>query len=176
MINQIFFTEIDIKVIHRSVHATWPADGFKTHESFDEWLRKTHINQALQPYLWGLIAAWCPHRYMCYWDVGNVWDILQRKRGQLVAARSEPSETNLSPEAIAEQLRGLLRLANRSQDTPIFGAIVVVSTCSDKAACGQLNVCFEVVEKYLPATAIATCTVVIVGAHEPQSVCLWISE
>lgn len=53
MINQIPFTEIDIKVIHRSVHATWPADGFKTHESFDEWLRKTHINQALQPYLWG---------------------------------------------------------------------------------------------------------------------------
>ena len=176
MTNQITFAEIDIKVIRHAVHTMWPAGGFKTRERFNDWLSKTHVNSALQPYLWGLIAAWSPHRYMCYWDVGNVWDILQRKRGQLLEARSEPSETNISPEAITEQIRCLLRLATRSRAMVIFGAIVVVSTYSDRAASEQLTACFEVLEKYLPATALATSTVVVIGARESQSVCLWLSE
>lgn len=176
MINQIPFSEIDVKSIRHAVHTTWPTGGFSTRESFDDWLRKTHINPALQPYLWALIAAWSPHRYMCYWDLEDVWAILLHKRGQLMESRSDPCETNLSPEAVVEQLRGLLRLASRSQATVISGAIVVVSTCNDRVAYEQLTACLEALQKHLPATALFAGTVVMVGAHEPQSVCLWISE
>lgn len=176
MINQIPFTEIDIKAIKHSVETSWPADGFKTRESFDDWLRKAHINLALRPFLWGLIAARHPDRYMCCWDIASVWEILQRERGQVVEARSVPSASNLSPDTIAEQIRQLLRLANRSRAIVIASAIVVVSTCNDLAAYEQITACTEVLQKYLPSTALLRSTVVIVGAREPQNVCLWISE
>lgn len=176
MINQISFTEIDIKTILHVVRAAWPDDGYKTHEIFDHWLSKTNINPALRPYLWGLIAARHPHRYMCCWDVATVSEILQGKSGQLLAAQSAPCAANLAPGVIAEQIRDLLRSASRSRTTVISGAILVVSTYSDEAAAEQLTASLEVLNQCLPATAVVTSTIVMVGAHEPQSVCLWISE
>lgn len=170
------FTEIEIKAIMHAVRAAWPKHGYNTHESFNDWLRKTHIKPALRPYLWGLIAARHPHRYMCYWDVATAREILQRKPGQLLAAQSAPCATNLAPEVIAEQIRHLLRLASRSRATVISGAILVVSTYSDGAASEQVTASLDVLNQCLPATAVATSTIIMVGAHEFQSLCLWISE
>lgn len=83
MIKQVNFCANDLKLIKETALTKWPDGGFPTRDVFEDWLRKTHINPTLKPYLWGLIGARHPNRFMCYWDLVDVFDCMQLRPGRI---------------------------------------------------------------------------------------------
>lgn len=175
MIKQVNFSANDLKVIKETAFTKWPDGGFPTRDIFEDWLRKSHINHALKPYLWGLIGARYPNRFMCYWDLVDVFDCMQLRPGRIFEWCWEPGSKNPTPQMIVEATEAMLRQAKA--EMTISSLTCVLSTCDDSNALEQLWAYVDSVEKWgAHKVKMRIPTLMMVPRNEAAGLCLWLTK
>ncbi len=175
MIKQVNFSANDLKVIKETAFAKWPDDGFPTRDSFEGWLRKTHINSTLKPYLWGLIGARYPNRFMCNWYLVDVLDCMQLRSGRIFERRWEPGSKNQTPQMIVEATEEILRQAKA--EMTISSVTCVLSTYDDSNALEQLWAYVDTLENLVSEHAKARIPTLVLAPRDDSSrLCLWLNS
>jgi hypothetical protein len=175
MIKQVNFSANDLKVIKETAFTKWPENGFPNREAFENWLRKTHINLALKPYLWGLIGARYPNRFMCYWDLVDVFDCMQLRPGRIYERCWEPGSKNPTPQMIVEATESVLRQAKA--EMTISSLTCVLSTYDDSNALEQLWAYVDTVEKLVSNNVTMRIpTLIATELDEAPKHCLWVTK
>lgn len=175
MIKQVNFSADDLKVVKEIAFTKWPDDGFPTHDVFEDWLRKTHINPTLKPYLWGLIGARHPNRFMYYWDLADVFDCMQLRSGRIFEWRWEPVSKNPTPQMIVEATDEMLRQAKA--EMTISSLTCVLTSHDESNALGQLWAYTDNVEKLVSdAVTMRIPTLVMIQHSDAPALCLWLTK
>lgn len=174
MIKQTNFSASDLTEIKETAFARWPENGFPNREVFENWLRKTHINPTLKPYLWGLIGARHPNRFMCYWDLIDVFDCMQLRPGRIYEWCWDPGSKNPTPQMIVEATDAMLRQAKAEMT---ISSITCVFTSYDESnALEQLRAYVDTVEKLVSNNVTMRIpTLITVPSTLAPDLCLWLT-
>lgn len=175
MIKQVNFCANDLKLIKETALTKWPDGGFPTRDVFEDWLRKTHINPTLKPYLWGLIGARHPNRFMCYWDLVDVFDCMQLRPGRIFEWCWEPGSKNPTPQMVAEATEAMLRQVKA--EMTVSSLTCVLSAYDDSNALEQLWAYVDTAEKLASqSSALRIPTLVTVGISETARLSIWMTQ